>query len=105
MFAAGFVDEVSGLAARGLRDAPTASRALGYAQVLDHLEGQSTLDDAIELTKRATRRFARRQESWFGRDSRIRWFDVSAESEERALADNVAEFVAPRLTDVASTRE
>ncbi len=105
MFAAGFVDEVRGLAAQGLRDAPTASRALGYAQVLDYLDGQSTLDDAIELTKRATRRFARRQESWFGRDPRIQWFDVDAQTEKGALVDRVAEFVASRVTDVASTRE
>jgi tRNA dimethylallyltransferase len=73
MWAAGLVDEVRGLAERGLREGRTASRALGYAQVLRYLDGETTEDAAREETKRATRRFARRQDTWFRRDPRITW--------------------------------
>ena len=73
MWAAGLVEEVRALEARGLRRGLTASRALGYAQVLAALDGRSTEDEARELTARLTRRFARKQESWFRRDPRVHW--------------------------------
>jgi len=74
MWAAGFESEVRELAdGAGLRDGKTASRALGYQQMLRHLDGEWTLEQAREETVRATRRFARRQESWFRRDPRVAW--------------------------------
>ena len=54
----------------------TASRALGYQQLLRYLDGEWTLDEARAETVRATRRFARRQESWFRRDPRVSWLDA-----------------------------
>jgi tRNA dimethylallyltransferase len=76
MWAAGFVDEVAALAADGLREGPTASRALGYAQVLAQFDGALTPDEARERTIGTTRRFVRRQRSWFRRDATISWFDA-----------------------------
>jgi tRNA dimethylallyltransferase len=77
MFAAGFEAEVRDLADnQGLRGGKTASRALGYQQVLRYLDGDWTLEAARDETVRATRRFARRQESWFRRDPRVSWLDV-----------------------------
>jgi tRNA dimethylallyltransferase len=73
MWQAGLVAEVSELAGRGLRQGRTASRALGYAQVLRFLAGEWTQEQAAAETARATRRFARRQEAWFRRDPRISW--------------------------------
>ena len=73
MWRIGFVAEVRRLETRGLRAGRTASRALGYAQVLRFLAGEWTEDHARAETIRATRRFARRQDSWFGKDDRIRW--------------------------------
>jgi len=73
MWQAGLVAEVRELAGHGLREGRTASRALGYAQVLRFLAGEWTQEQAAEETVRATRRFARRQESWFRRDPRITW--------------------------------
>ena len=73
MWAAGLVDEVRALAARGLRDGRTASRALGYAQILRFLDGDIDSETARAETVRATRKFARRQEAWFGRDARVHW--------------------------------
>jgi tRNA dimethylallyltransferase len=73
MWQQGLVEEVATLAAAGLRDGRTASRALGYAQVLAFLDGRWTEEEAAVQTVQATRRFIRRQESWFRRDPRIRW--------------------------------
>jgi tRNA dimethylallyltransferase len=78
MWTAGLVGEVRRLAAAGLADAPTASRALGYAQVLAFLDGTVTEDEARVATVVGTRRFARRQLSWFRRDGRIRWLPGDA---------------------------
>jgi tRNA dimethylallyltransferase len=73
MWRGGLVEEVLGLLGEGLREGRTASRALGYAQVLELLEGRCSEPEAREDTVRATRRLARRQESWFRRDPRVVW--------------------------------
>jgi tRNA dimethylallyltransferase len=87
MWAAGLVDEVRELERQGLRDGRTASRSLGYAQVLEFLAGECTEDQARAATIRATRRFARRQDSWFRKDPRIVWLAHDApDLAERALA-------------------
>lgn len=80
MWERGLVDEVRALEAVGLRQGRTAPRALGYAQILDHLAGLITEDEAREATVVATRRFARRQGAWFGRDPRIRWIPYDADA-------------------------
>jgi tRNA dimethylallyltransferase len=76
MWTHGLVEEVRSLAAAGLREGRTASRALGYAQVLRHLDGEWSQEQARDETVRATRRFARRQESWFRRDPRVVWLEA-----------------------------
>jgi tRNA dimethylallyltransferase len=87
MWRRGLVDEVRALERRGLRDGRTASRALGYQQVLAHLAGDCPEETARDETVRATRRFVRRQRSWFRRDERIVWLDGAApDLTERALA-------------------
>ena len=73
MWRDGLVEEVRALAGRGLREGRTASRALGYQQVLAFLAGELTEAEARERTVSGTRRFARRQDSWFGKDPRITW--------------------------------
>ena len=76
MFDAGLVEEVRRLEGAGLRAGRTASRALGYQQVLALLDGVLTENEARSETVRATRRFARRQRSWFRRDDRVHWLDA-----------------------------
>jgi tRNA dimethylallyltransferase len=76
MFDQGLVAEVQKLVADGLLQGRTAQRALGYAQVISYLNGDISLDAAIEETKRATRQYARRQETWFSRDARITWLST-----------------------------
>lgn len=79
MWEAGLVDEVRALEAQGLREGRTASRALGYQQVLTALAGECTEEEARAETVRATKRFARRQDSWFRRDPRVHWLSGAAE--------------------------
>ncbi|MDZ7678074.1 MAG: tRNA (adenosine(37)-N6)-dimethylallyltransferase MiaA [Acidimicrobiales bacterium] len=76
---AGFVGEVQRLLDDPRGWSPTASQALGYKELAAHLRGECTLDEALELALRRTRRFARRQERWFRRDPRIRWLDTIAD--------------------------
>jgi tRNA dimethylallyltransferase len=76
MFEEGFVEEVQKLIPGGLLEGRTAQRALGYSQIVSHLQGEVSLDAAIEETKRATRQYARRQETWFSRDARIKWIST-----------------------------
>lgn len=75
MVSSGFLDEVDRLDAMGLRSGKTASRAIGYAQFLKVLDGQWSVEDAIEDTTVATRKFARRQITWFRADPRVTWLD------------------------------
>ncbi|WP_405841969.1 tRNA (adenosine(37)-N6)-dimethylallyltransferase MiaA [Streptomyces platensis] len=79
MWEAGLVDEVRRLEGEGLREGRTASRALGYQQVLAQLAGERTEQEARDETVRATKRFARRQDSWFRRDPRVHWLSGAAE--------------------------
>jgi tRNA dimethylallyltransferase len=87
MWEAGLVDEVRTLLGQGLAEGRTASRALGYAQVIRFLEGEWSEEQAKAETIRLTRRFARRQESWFRRDPRVHWLPYDApDLLERSLA-------------------
>ena len=90
MWAAGFVAEVEALAADGLREGPTASRALGYAQVLAQLDGTLSAAEARERTVSTTRRFVRRQRSWFRRDRSLTWFDAARPDLFDAVAAQIA---------------
>jgi tRNA dimethylallyltransferase len=73
MWEQGLVEETRGLIEAGIRNGRTAQRALGYAQILNFIDGEISEEAAKEETKRATRQYARRQETWFARDSRIQW--------------------------------
>ena len=94
MWRAGLVEEVCRLERTGLRQGRTASRALGYAQVLELLAGRLSEDGAREETLLRTRRFARKQDAWFRKDSRIHWLPYDApdllEQAVRALEEKDA---------------
>jgi tRNA dimethylallyltransferase len=99
MWQAGFETEVRQLLKAGLRHGKTACRALGYQQMLRHLDGELTLDEARLDTIKATKRFARRQESWFRRDPRVTWLNagstVGADPATRLLAEALQATVLP----------
>jgi tRNA dimethylallyltransferase len=86
MWDAGFVDEVDALLNAGITDARTAQLALGYSQIIAFRNGLMSQDEAREDTKRATRQYARRQETWFSRDARITWISPVQPRLERVLA-------------------
>ena len=73
MWEAGFVNEVDGLIEAGIKSGSTAQRALGYSQLISFRDGLMSEEEAKEDTKRASRQYARRQETWFSRDIRIQW--------------------------------
>ncbi|WP_035846125.1 tRNA (adenosine(37)-N6)-dimethylallyltransferase MiaA [Kitasatospora azatica] len=93
MWQTGLLDEVRALEAHGLREGLTASRALGYQQVLAHFAGECTEQEAHAETVRATKRFARRQESWFRRDDRIHWLDRPAGADPAELLERSLELI------------
>ena len=80
MWEDGLVDEVKGLLGQGLEDGPTASRALGYQQILAHLRGEIDEDEAKSATVAGTRKFARRQDRLFRKDPRIEWLPYDSPS-------------------------
>lgn len=80
MFERGLVDEVEDLQAKGMREDSTAGRAIGYAQVFQAQRGELTWDEAVERTITGTRRYVRRQRSWFNRDKRITWLDAAGDT-------------------------
>jgi tRNA dimethylallyltransferase len=90
MWRAGLVGEVAALERAGLREGRTASRALGYAQVLRFLAGEYGEDEARAQTILATRRFARRQEAWFRRDPRVIWLAADAGDADALLGSALA---------------
>lgn len=84
MVEAGLVEEVRALAGRGLTTDVTAGQAIGYKEMLDALSGRIGLGEAVELVKRRTRRYAKRQLSWFRHDGRVRWLEMGDVSLEEA---------------------
>ena len=80
MWAKGFAREVSLLMTQGLEQATTAKKALGYSQLMDYLNGECSEDFAKEEIKRTTKAYARRQQTWFARDSRINWLEQASTS-------------------------
>jgi tRNA A37 N6-isopentenylltransferase MiaA len=82
-FAAGLVDEVRGLLAAGVPETSNAFKALGYREVLMHLRGTIGLDRAIALTQQNTRRYAKRQWTWFRKEEGVAWFDVDPSRVDR----------------------
>jgi len=83
MWEAGFVDEVDELINQGILEGKTAQAAIGYAQIIRMKHGSMSQEEAIEDTARATRQYARRQETWFSRDLRITWLSATSNLSER----------------------
>ena len=83
----GLVDEVRKLAEEGFASSLTARQAIGYKEILSAFEGEISLDEAFEDIKQATRRYAKRQGTWFRRDERIHWIDVTKKGEQDVMEE------------------
>jgi len=93
MLARGLIDEVRKFRGQGYGLDNNAMQALGYKQVIYYLEGLMSYEEMVEAIKKGTRRFAKRQYTWFKRDERIKWFDVSQDSQE-ALVEKIYIYMA-----------
>lgn len=96
MFNAGLVDEVRALLSRGCTRELPAMQGLGYKETAAYVMGECTLDEAKETIKRETRRFAKRQLTWFRREERIRWFDATEYGGAEELGKAIAEYFLTR---------
>jgi tRNA dimethylallyltransferase len=90
MFRRGLVAETGQLLKRGLAENPTARQALGYRQVIEHLQGKRSLPETIELVKIRTRQFAKRQMTWFKRQMRLNWLALDPADTPATIADRIA---------------
>jgi len=91
MFKEGFLEEVKGLVAQGYSDALTSRQALGYKETLDYLKGDFSWAETVELIKKKTRHLAKRQMTWFGRDPRIEWIDLSGKSPSTVASEIISQ--------------
>ena len=89
MVEAGLIEEVKGLLDRGYPRNCVAMQSFGYKELIDYLDGVRTLDEAIALLKQNTRRFAKRQLTWFRNDPRIKWIDISQFASMAGIVDNL----------------
>ncbi|HHY60699.1 MAG TPA: tRNA (adenosine(37)-N6)-dimethylallyltransferase MiaA [Clostridia bacterium] len=98
MMAQGFVEEVKALLHQGYSPELPALQSLGYRQIIGYLQGKYDLATAVNLIKRDTRRFAKRQLTWFRRDPRIIWFNVQHYADKNALAAEIAAVISRSIT-------
>ena len=96
MFEAGLVSEVESLLDLGFREGITAPQAIGYKEVVAALDGQASMDEARNRIKQATRRYAKRQRTWFRKDARIAWLDADR-ADARKLADEACALLETRF--------
>ena len=92
MFEAGLVDEVRALCDQGFTEALTAREAIGYKEVVEALEGRCSMEEASEAIKLATRRYAKRQRSWWRHDERVRWV-VADDGDVARMADEIQQLL------------
>lgn len=88
MIQQGLVDEVKHLLDKGFREGITAPQAIGYKEIVDAIDGHSTVSDAIDSIKKATRHYGKRQRTWFRKDKRIRWIDAN-DGDIKRITDDI----------------
>ena len=90
MFCQGWVTETQQLLERGLAQNKTAMQALGYRQIVEHLRGERSLAETVELVKLRTRQFAKRQMTWFRHQLQLTWINLDPQSSAEAVAESIA---------------
>ena len=84
----GLLDEVKGLMDMGLTQENISMKGIGYKELMDHLDGRCTVDDAVDTVKKNTRHYAKKQLTWFRRYEKMKWFDISGyDNDEDAFED------------------
>ncbi len=95
MISLGLIDEVKNILKMGYSTELNSLNTVGYKEVIEYLNGRYSFEKMIELIKRNTRRFAKRQLTWFRRDKRIKWFDIKSENE----FENIVEKIVPEMKE------
>jgi tRNA dimethylallyltransferase len=93
MFARGLVDETRELLKRGLEQNKTAMQAIGYRQVVEHLRGDRSLKETIELVKVRTRQFAKRQLTWFRCQLDLEWIELKPDESLEKIAQKICDAI------------
>lgn len=93
MFNDGLLDEVKNLVEMGLKVEDISMKGIGYKEVIGYLNGEYDLERAIELIKRNTRRYAKRQLTWFKRYKKMKWFDINKDTDKEKIINNIIQFV------------
>jgi tRNA dimethylallyltransferase len=99
MLERGLLEEVQGLLARGYGPGLNSMQALGYAQIISYLQGYLSWEETIAQIKRDTRRYAKRQLTWFRKDHRINWWELSKPTDEEVLIYEIYEYFRRTLID------
>lgn len=97
MIGKGLVDEVKGLIDMGYDRKLTSMQGLGYKEIIGYIDGEYSLEKAVDILKQSTRHFAKRQLTWFRREERIHWINVEDFEGNEAMAKNIAEYIAGKL--------
>lgn len=93
MILEGLIEEVNTLINKGYDKNLVSMQGIGYKEIIDYIEGKTNLDEAVNILKRNTRRFAKRQFTWFLRDSNVKWFDISTPNEIDLVVENIYNFI------------
>ncbi|HEU0040577.1 MAG TPA: tRNA (adenosine(37)-N6)-dimethylallyltransferase MiaA [Verrucomicrobiae bacterium] len=99
MFQRGVVEETRQLLERGLDQNRTAMQAIGYRQIVEHLRGERSLPETIELVKTRTRQFAKRQMTWFRRQTSLNWIQLAPTDEPAAVVKGICQLILPHAKD------
>jgi tRNA dimethylallyltransferase len=102
MLKEGLMEEVEGLVARGYTPAQNALKTVGYAEGFAHRKGEIDREEMVRLFKQNTRHYAKRQLTWFRRDTRIRWISTGSDTEPARVAERIAGFIPPPVSSESS---
>ncbi len=89
----GLIEEVKSLLNKGYNKDLVSMKGIGYKEIIDYLDGNMSLDESIDILKRNTRRFAKRQYTWFLRDDKVKWFEVQHVENIDTTVDNIYEYL------------
>ena len=93
MFQEGLVEEIESLLNMGYDENLVSMKAIGYKEIIPYIKGETNLEETKELLKRNTRRYAKRQLTWFRRDKRIKWIDINQFDSLNSIGDFVSNYV------------
>ena len=93
----GLIEEVKSLLNKGYTKNLVSMQAIGYKEIIDYLEGNSTLEEAVNILKRNTRRFAKRQYTWFLKDENVKWFEIEDIKQIDLTVDEIYDFLSKHI--------